>query len=95
MTNELTFTVTLIKPSEGIPQIERGAYLYSAELLPRVGETIPITRGDVADDGAPRSLLGYVTRVDPFAEHPISVVEADGMLTTDDLIVESDEPQDS
>jgi hypothetical protein len=93
MTNELTFTVTLIKPSEGIPLIERGAYVYSAELLPRVGETIPITRGDVEDADAPRSLLGYVTRVDPFAEHPISVVEADG-FETDDLIVESDEPVD-
>ena len=91
MTNELTFTVTLIKPSEGIPLIERGAYLYSAELLPRVGETIPITRGDVEDTDAARPLLGYVTRVDPFAEHPISVVEAD-VSATDDLIVEADEP---
>jgi hypothetical protein len=84
------FTVTLIKPSEGVPEIERGAYRYSGGLLPRVGDTITITRGDASDDDASSPILGYVTRVDPFAENPISVVEASPSDSSDDLIVESD-----
>jgi hypothetical protein len=84
------FTVTLIKPSDGVPEIERGAYRYDGERLPRVGDTITVTRGEASDGDASPPILGYVTRVDPSAENPISVVEASPADTSDDLIVESD-----
>jgi hypothetical protein len=92
MTADLTFTVTLIKPSEGIPVIERGAYRYTGEWLPKVGDTISVTPGDASNGGAQHPILGYVTRVDPFSENPISVVEADAVAPTDDLLAETEEP---
>jgi hypothetical protein len=81
---EPTFSVTLIKASEaGVPLVRRGEYMYTANWLPRVGETIPISRCDGRDG----TVLGYVTRVDPGSAHPISVVEADSPTTsTDDLL---------
>jgi hypothetical protein len=64
------YSVTLVRPSSGLPSIEVGAYEYVGAGLPWVGDTIGVRRvsgegGDVA--------RGYVTRVDPSAETPISV----------------------
>jgi hypothetical protein len=87
MTTGQTFPVTLITPSEGIPLIERGAFRYAGDRLPRVGDTIQITPDDGAHDRGPRTRFGYVTRVDASADSPISVVEAD-LPPIDDLIVE-------
>jgi hypothetical protein len=65
-----TYGVTLVKVSSGLPLFEVGAYRYTGDRLPRVGDTIPISC--VA---APGELHGYVTRINPASETPISVVE--------------------
>jgi hypothetical protein len=67
---ERVYSVTLVRPSSGLPSIEVGAYEYVGAGLPWVGDTIGVRRvnGEVGDVAR-----GYVTRVDPNAENPISV----------------------
>jgi hypothetical protein len=87
MGQERTFAVTLIKAGRGIPSIEVGAYTYTAEWLPRVGETIPL-RLAAAPEGADGALHGYVTKVNPVSDTPISVVEVVGQSMDDDVVVQ-------
>ncbi len=67
---ERVYSVTLVRPSSGLPSIEVGAYAYAGDGLPWVGDTIEIRR---VDGQASDVVRGYVTRVDPTAENPISV----------------------
>jgi len=87
MGHERTFAVTLIKAGGGIPSVEVGAYTYTADWLPQVGETIDV-RPAAAADGAETQLKGYVTKVNPVSDTPISVVEVDGQGPDDDVVVE-------
>lgn len=83
-----TYAVTLIKAGVGIPQVEVGAYRYTANWLPQVGDTIPIRPASSPEEGGPE-LQGYVTRVNPVADAPISVVEVvGGQSTVDDVVVQ-------
>lgn len=43
--------------------------------LPQVGDTVSLEQVSVPDGRVTGTILGYVTRVNPAAEHPISVVE--------------------
>ena len=90
MGQERTFAVTLIKTGRGIPSVEVGAYTYSAEWLPEVGETTVI-RPTGAPEGAVADLQGYVTKVNPVADAPISVVEVEGQLPVDDVVAPPDD----
>jgi hypothetical protein len=69
---ERSFSVTLMRPTNGLPSIEVGAYEYVSARLPLVGETIPVRR---VSDEAGDDVRGYVTRVDPSADPPIAVTE--------------------
>jgi len=85
---ERIYTVTLVRPSSGLPSIEVGAYEYVGAGLPWVGDTIGVRRvngeaGDVA--------RGYVTRVDPSAESPISVTALPDDAEPDPLLAASDD----
>ena len=81
-----TFSVTMVRPSTGLPSFEVGAYEYVGERLPYVGETIPV-RKVVGPDGGDE-VRGYVTRVDPNAGTPISVTHvAEPAPTIDDVVV--------
>jgi hypothetical protein len=83
-----TFSVTMVRPSNGLPSFEVGAYEYVAERLPDVGETIPIRKIVDPDEGD--EVLGYVTRVDPNADTPISVThvaDPEPAPTIDDVLV--------
>ena len=71
-----TFSVTMVRPSTGLPSFEVGAYEYVAERLPYVGETIPIRK--IVDPDGGDEVRGYVTRVDPNAGTPISVTNVFG-----------------
>jgi hypothetical protein len=73
-----TFSVTLVKVGPTLPYFEVGAYRYTAEWLPRVGETISISRATGEAGDATEMLRGYVTRVSPASDTPISVVEVEG-----------------
>ena len=82
-----TFSVTLVRPSNGLPSFEVGAYEYVAERLPYVGETIPIRK--IVDPDGGDEVRGYVTRVDPNAATPISVTQVDDpepAPTADDVL---------
>ena len=82
-----TFSVTMIRPTTGLPSFEVGAYEYVAERLPYVGSTISIRRALGPDSG--EEARGYVTRVDPRAETPISVTEvASESSPVDDFLVQ-------
>jgi hypothetical protein len=80
-----TYSVTMVRPTYGLPSFEVGAYEYVGDRLPYVGETIPIRKlVDPDGDGAVR---GYVTRVDPNAGI-ISVTEAaEPDPTADEIVV--------
>jgi hypothetical protein len=67
---EHVFTVTLVRPSRGLPSIEVGAYEYLGARLPDVGETIEVRSAGRLDGDVVR---GYVTRVDGSADNPIWV----------------------
>lgn len=69
---ERTYAVTLIKVGAGLPLVESGAYRYTGDGLPRVGETIAVSSASGANE-----LRGYVTKVNPHSETPISVVETE------------------
>ena len=65
--------MTMIRPTSGLPSFEVGAYEYVAESLPYVGATIPLRKALGPDSG--EETCGYVTRVNPSADTPISVTE--------------------
>ena len=67
------FSVTMIRPSTGLPTFELGAYEYVGGSLPVVGTTISLRRVVGTDDGKP--VQGYVTRLNPVADTPIVVTE--------------------
>ena len=91
MSDERTFAVTLVRIGPGLPYFEVGAYRYTAEWLPVVGDIITVTQAVSADGEAPEQLLGYVTRVDPTSDTPIRVTHAKGVgvgsPSSDDYIV--------
>jgi hypothetical protein len=87
MGREHTYAVTLIKAGVGIPYVEVGAYRYTADWLPQVGETIPI-RSAAAPEGEGQELQGYVTKVNPVSDAPISAVVVQGQSTDDDVVVQ-------
>jgi hypothetical protein len=70
--DERTFAVTLITPGPTLPYFEVGAYRYTAEWLPVVGDTITIASARVTDGDEPEVLQAYVTRVRPASDTPIS-----------------------
>jgi hypothetical protein len=76
------FSVTLVRPSSGLPSVEVGAYEYVGAGLPWVGDTIPIRPSSGAASDVAR---GYVTRVDPNATNPISVTALPDV--DDDVVV--------
>ncbi len=80
------FSVTMIRPTSGLPSFEVGAYEYVAESLPYVGATIPLRKALGPDSG--EEARGYVTRVNPSADTPISVTEVKTEPgSIDDLLV--------
>ena len=85
-----TFAVTLVRVGHGLPYFEVGAYRYTAEWLPVVGDIITVTKAVSGEDG-PEQLLAYVTRVDPTSDAPIRVTHAKGVSvgspSADDYIV--------
>ena len=87
MGQERTFAVTLIKTGRGIPSVEVGAYTYTGDWLPEVGETIPV-RPAADREGAPAELQGFVTKVNPVSDTPISVVEVESQSAADDVVVQ-------
>jgi hypothetical protein len=87
MLDERTFAVTLVKTGSGLPLFEVGAYRYTADWLPQVGDTIAI-RSAAAPEGSAPELQGYVTRINPASDTPISVIEVEsGQTGEDDLVV--------
>jgi hypothetical protein len=95
MGREHTYAVTLIKAGVGIPLVEVGAYRYTADWLPQVGDTIPIRPASSSEEGA-SELQGYVTRVNPVSDAPISVVEVEGgERSVDDVVVQPIDRVDS
>ena len=90
MSDERTFPVTLMRAGPGLPYFEVGAYRYTAEWLPSVGDLITITKPAATELDPIEPLLVYVTRVEPNADTPIRVTEAKGVTlaaSTDDFIV--------
>ena len=83
---ERTFAVTLVKTGSGLPLFEVGAYRYTADWLPRVGETIGIRSASSPED-ASAELQGYVTRINPASDTPISVIEVAGDRSAEDDVV--------
>jgi hypothetical protein len=81
-----SFAVTLVKVGSGLPQFEIGAYTYTSDRLPSVGETIVVRPTSGGAD-----LHGYVTRIRPDSEAPISVVEVEDTTSADDYVVHPDE----
>jgi hypothetical protein len=92
MGEERTFAVTLIKTGRGIPQVEVGAYRYTGEWLPEVGETISVRLADDTN-GVGAELQGFVTKVNPVADTPISVVEVEDQQPDDVVVAPADSPQ--
>ena len=58
MADERTYTVTLVKVGRGLPYFEVGAWLYTGEWLPEVGDTIAIKRVSDPGRGGPGRGLG-------------------------------------
>ena len=88
MVDERTFAVTLVKTGSALPLFEVGAYRYTADWLPQVGETIAIRPASAPEGSAP-DLQGYVTRINPASDTPISVIEIEGEQSGDDDVVVS------
>jgi len=89
MEHDRTYAVTLMRPGPALPYIEVGAYRYVAGWLPSPGDTITVSRATGAGDEDPVEVRGFVTRVDPAAETPISVTELKSprIESTDDYLV--------
>ncbi len=89
MAEERTYPVTMVRAVRGLPMFEVAAYRYTGAWLPVVGDVITITSAsrEAADEST--GFLAYVTRVDPTAETPIRVTEANGVAipSVDDFIV--------
>jgi hypothetical protein len=83
-----TFAVTLVRVGPALPYFEVGAYRYTGDRLPQVGETILVSRAAAEEGEASPNLRAYVTRINPFSDTPISVVELDGSTESDDLLAE-------
>ena len=81
-----TFAVTLVKVGSGLPQVEIGAYTYTSDRLPLVGETIVVHPAAGGSD-----LHGYVTRIKPDSAAPISVVEVEDSSSADVVVVRPEE----
>jgi hypothetical protein len=79
----MTFSVTMVRPGPA-PSFEIAAYEYAGPSLPSVGETI-IMRSVLGGE----QTRGYVTRVNPAAQTPISVTEVPGEPSIDDYLVPS------
>lgn len=75
MGDERTYPVTLVKIGPALPYFEVGAWAYTAEWLPEVGDTIAVRRLSDPNGAEPQEAWGFVTRVNPAAETPISVTE--------------------
>ena len=88
MVEARTFAVTLVKTGSGLPLFEVGAYLYTADWLPEVGDTISIRPASAVEGSGP-DMQGYVTRINPASDTPISVIEVEGGQTADDVVVDS------
>jgi len=86
MVDERTFAVTLVKTGSALPVFEVGAYRYTADWLPQVGDTIAI-RAASAPEGSAPNLQAYVTRISPASDTPISVIEIEGGQADDDVVV--------
>src|SRR6476619_2058900 len=82
MSDERTFSVTLMRAGPGLPYFAVGAYRHTGAWLPVVGDLITITKAPVAETEPAEPaepLLVYVTRVDPSADTPIRATEAKGV----------------
>jgi hypothetical protein len=89
VSEDRTFAVTLVRIGPGLPYFEVGAYRYTAEWLPVVGDIITVTKAVAPDGERPEQILAYVTQVNPTADTPIRVTHAKGVSTSspDDYIV--------
>ncbi len=89
MADERTYPVTMVRAVRGLPMFEVAAYRYTGSWLPLVGDVITITSASRDEADEADGFLAYVTRVDPTAETPIRVTEANGLATAsaDDVIV--------
>jgi hypothetical protein len=89
--DDITYAVTLVKVGPGLPVFEIGAYTYTGRWLPQVGDTISIRPVSARDGEAPEDLQGYVTRINPTSNSPISVLavasDATEASSTDDYLV--------
>jgi hypothetical protein len=74
------FSVTMVRPGP-MPSFEIAAYEYVAHRLPYVGDTIVVRKV-----GTGQETLGYVTRVNPYADTPIAVTEVPHEPTTEDIL---------
>jgi hypothetical protein len=97
--DETTYPVTLVKVGPGLPVFEVGVYTYTGPSLPYVGDTISIRRAASDGSEAPEELQGYVTRIKPMSNSPISVLEAksgsgDAASTDDYLVAPSDDQRE-
>ena len=76
----------MVRPSNGLPSFEVGAFEYVGGGLPFVGSTIPVRRVVGADAG--QEERGFVTRLNPEADVPIVVTAvASQPETIDDYLV--------
>ena len=89
MSEERTFAVTLVTVGPGLPYFDVGAYRYTAEWLPVVGDVITVTKAGPTGDEADEGILAYVTQVIPSSDTPIRVTHAKGVTarSSDDYIV--------
>jgi hypothetical protein len=89
VSEERTFAVTLVRVGPGLPYFEVGAYRYTAEWLPVIGDIITVTKATVPEGESPEQVLAYVTQVNPASETPIRVTHAKGVSvrSPDDYIV--------
>ena len=84
MADERTYTVTLVKVGRGLPTFEIGAWQYTGEWLPEVGDTIAIKRVSAPDGGDAEEAWGFVTRVNPTRETAISITALESQPTSPD-----------
>ena len=75
-----TFSVTMVRPGP-MPSFEIAAYEYVGRRLPCVGDTIVLRKV-----GTGQESLGYVTRVNPYADTPIAVTDVPQEPATDDIL---------
>lgn len=89
MSEERTFAVTLVTVGPGLPYFDVGAYRYTAEWLPVVGDIITVTKAAATEDEAHEQILVYVTQVNPSSDTPIRATHATGVTShsRDDYIV--------